>query len=124
MRGRKLLQAQALAAQDVAATDSLLAALRHPSGKGLTRSYAEFVRAAFHPRYWNSDRVIYFPPSGSPVVLAPHQVTDPARTFTLMEANFSLFYGVAVACRAWLTKNDVINCWSTEKLLKWLKSRK
>ncbi len=34
------------------------------------------------------------------------------------------FYGVAVARRAWLTKNDVINCWSTEKLLKWLKSRK
>ncbi|MEW6085589.1 MAG: DNA polymerase/3'-5' exonuclease PolX [Chloroflexota bacterium] len=34
------------------------------------------------------------------------------------------FYGVAVARRAWLTKNDVINCWSTDKLLKWLKSRK
>ncbi|MEP0804648.1 MAG: DNA polymerase/3'-5' exonuclease PolX [Chloroflexota bacterium] len=34
-----------------------------------------------------------------------------------------LFYGVAIARRAWLTKNDVINCWSTEKLLKWLKSR-
>ena len=33
------------------------------------------------------------------------------------------FYGVAVARRAWLTKNDVINCWSTEKLLKWLKKR-
>ena len=34
------------------------------------------------------------------------------------------FYGVAIARRAWLTKNDVINCWSTEKLLKWLESRK
>ncbi|GAB4444406.1 MAG: DNA polymerase/3'-5' exonuclease PolX [Anaerolineales bacterium] len=34
-----------------------------------------------------------------------------------------LFYGVAIARRAWLTKNDVINAWSTEKLLKWLKSR-
>jgi len=33
------------------------------------------------------------------------------------------FYGVAIARRAWLTKNDVINCWSTDKLLKWLKSR-
>jgi DNA polymerase (family 10) len=31
------------------------------------------------------------------------------------------FYGVAIARRAWLTKNDVINCWSTDKLLKWLK---
>jgi DNA polymerase (family 10) len=35
----------------------------------------------------------------------------------------NLFYGVAIARRAWLTKNDVINCWSTEKLLKWLKKR-
>ena len=35
-----------------------------------------------------------------------------------------LFYGVATARRAWLTKADVINCWSTEKLLKWLKKKK
>ena len=34
-----------------------------------------------------------------------------------------LFYGVATARRAWLSKNDVINCWSTDKLLKWLKQR-
>jgi DNA polymerase (family 10) len=33
------------------------------------------------------------------------------------------FYGVATARRAWLTKNDVINCWPTDKLLKWLKKR-
>ncbi|MEW5938567.1 MAG: DNA polymerase/3'-5' exonuclease PolX [Chloroflexota bacterium] len=40
------------------------------------------------------------------------------------EADFDmLFYGVAIARRAWLTKNDVINCWPTEKLLKWLKKR-
>jgi len=34
------------------------------------------------------------------------------------------FYGAAIARRAWLTKEDVINCWSADKLLKWLKSRK
>jgi len=33
----------------------------------------------------------------------------------------NLFYGVAIARRAWLTKDNVINCWPTEKLLKWLK---
>ena len=32
-----------------------------------------------------------------------------------------MFYGVATARRAWLTKDDVINCWSTKKLLDWLK---
>jgi DNA polymerase (family 10) len=35
-----------------------------------------------------------------------------------------LFYGVATARRAWLTKKDVINAWSTKKLLDWLKKRK
>ncbi|MBI3173274.1 MAG: DNA polymerase/3'-5' exonuclease PolX [Chloroflexi bacterium] len=35
----------------------------------------------------------------------------------------NLFYGVAIARRAWLTKADVINCWSPDKLLKWLKKR-
>ena len=34
-----------------------------------------------------------------------------------------LHYGVAVARRAWLTKNDVINAWPTKKLLDWLKKR-
>ena len=35
----------------------------------------------------------------------------------------NLFYGVAIARRAWLMKNDVINAWSTKKLLDWLKKR-
>jgi DNA polymerase (family 10) len=34
-----------------------------------------------------------------------------------------LFYGVATARRAWLTAEDVINTWGTEKLLKWLQKR-
>ena len=34
-----------------------------------------------------------------------------------------LFYGVATARRAGLTKDDVINTWSTKKLLDWLKKR-
>jgi len=34
-----------------------------------------------------------------------------------------LHYGVAIARRAGLTKNDVINTWSTDKLVKWLKKR-
>jgi len=34
-----------------------------------------------------------------------------------------LFYGVAVARRAWLTKEDVINTWPTKKLLSWLRKR-
>ncbi len=32
-------------------------------------------------------------------------------------------YGVATARRAWVEPKDVINCWTKDKLLKWLKSR-
>ena len=31
-------------------------------------------------------------------------------------------YGVATARRAWIEAKDVINCWTKDKLLKWLKS--
>jgi len=34
-----------------------------------------------------------------------------------------LFYGVATARRAWLEPKDVINTWSTKKLLDWVKKR-
>jgi DNA polymerase (family X) len=34
-----------------------------------------------------------------------------------------MFYGVAIARRAWLTKGDVINSWPVDKLLSWLKRR-
>jgi DNA polymerase (family 10) len=38
------------------------------------------------------------------------------------EADFdALPYGVAIARRAWLTAEDVINTWPTERLLDWLK---
>jgi len=40
------------------------------------------------------------------------------------EADYDmLHYGVAVAKRAGLTKDDVINTWSADKLVKWLKKR-
>ena len=40
------------------------------------------------------------------------------------EADFDMLpYGVATARRAWLEPQDVINCWTKDKLLKWLKKR-
>jgi DNA polymerase (family 10) len=40
------------------------------------------------------------------------------------EADFDMLpYGVATARRAWLEPRDVINCWTKDKLLKWLKKR-
>jgi DNA polymerase (family 10) len=40
------------------------------------------------------------------------------------EEDFDMLpFGVATARRAWLTKDDVINCWSAKKLLSWLEKR-
>jgi DNA polymerase (family 10) len=40
------------------------------------------------------------------------------------EADFDMLpYGVAIARRAWLTKEDVINCWTPKRLLEWLAGR-
>jgi DNA polymerase (family 10) len=40
------------------------------------------------------------------------------------EGHFDVLpYGVAIARRAWVEPKDVINCWSTKKLLEWLKKR-
>jgi DNA polymerase (family 10) len=40
------------------------------------------------------------------------------------EGDFDMLpFGVATARRAWLEPKDVINCWTKDKLLKWLKKR-
>ncbi|WP_437284210.1 cytochrome-c peroxidase [Sorangium sp. So ce406] len=74
--GKKLLRLRPLAGQGVDPTDSVLGALRHPSGQGLAPSYRELIEAAFEDAYWSPD----------------HRVDDRP----LVEANFSLFWGVAI----------------------------
>jgi len=74
--GRKLLPLRALSGQTVHAEDSVLGALAAKGGKGLKPIYAEMVKQAFHPRWW----------SGA----GKHE------GYTHMEANFSLFWGLAI----------------------------
>jgi cytochrome c peroxidase len=82
----KLLPARALRTQDVDPTDSVLAAARHPGGKGLTSTYAQLVQAAFPERYWKCTTPTC---AGQPGAAQLGGVT-------LMEANFSLFWGLAI----------------------------
>ncbi|BCR03808.1 hypothetical protein DESUT3_08770 [Desulfuromonas versatilis] len=79
--GRKLLAKQPLAKQQVSFQDSVLSGLRHWSGKGLNTSYKALIQKAFHPKYWSSNAQINIPDVGA---------------FTQMEANFSLFWGLAI----------------------------
>lgn len=79
--GRKMLSLRPLAKQTVAPDDSVLGPLADTSNGGLkttpTNTYKDMVQAAFQDRFWNSS------------------VPTP-EGFTLMEANFSLFMGLAL----------------------------
>lgn len=81
---RKLLTQRPLASQDIHPEDSVFTELRDVSGKGLNTSYEALVKAAFAPRYW----------SGSGDFGHPADVG--AAPYTQMEANFSLFFGLAL----------------------------
>jgi len=87
--GRKMLSLTPLAIQLVHPGDSVLGHLSRaavqPDGsvtgaKGLNANYADMIKAAFLDEYWNS---------AQPVTLGDGQ-------YSQMEANFSLFWGLAI----------------------------
>jgi len=88
--GRKLLSLKPLGKQLVHQQDSVLGNLSAQrdvndiAGLGLTRSYRQLIMDAFQDRFWNSMGTVSIVTRGVP--------TD----FSLMEANFSLFWGLAI----------------------------
>jgi len=74
--GRKMLGLTPLGEQVVDPTDSVLGPLA-ANPTGLTTTYADMIKAAFHPEWWNYNKVV-------------------ANGFKMMEANFSLYFGLAV----------------------------
>jgi cytochrome c peroxidase len=89
--GRKLRTRLALAFQDVAPDDSVLAPYVTKGKKGLNIEYQKLVKAAFHDKYWAKDgSEQLFAPDGEPL---PSGLTP---GYTQMEVNWSLFYGLAI----------------------------
>lgn len=80
--GRKLLLlSKPLAGQKVDPTDSVLGGLADVTiGKGLTTSYKTLIQTAFQPKWWNYNKT----------------VTVGGKAYSLTEANFSLFWGLAI----------------------------
>jgi cytochrome c peroxidase len=62
--------------------------------RGLQVSYQRLIRAAFAPKYWNSRTTITFDADGTRNIDASSP--DPARTCRQIEANFALFFGLAI----------------------------
>jgi cytochrome c peroxidase len=73
--------------QPVDQDDSVLRRYRHRSGNGLKKTYAALVRAAFDRRYWSapgSTRGAFGSPAAG------------GRPYSQIEANFAMFFGLAV----------------------------
>ncbi len=109
--GKKLSSAQPLKGQLVSCNDSLLGGqtdcgAQGTSNRGLSGDYKSRIRATFDERFWGNG-------AGSDVCLnaAGVQVAcgDLTQAYTLMEWNFSLFFGLAVqAYESILTTEDTI----------------
>jgi len=101
--GKKMLSLTPLGKQMVHPEDSVLGPLSRAllSGQrtlqgnpGLSTTYTDMIRAAFQPRYWNSDRIVTFP--GGVMTIGNPGTPQTTDEFTQMEANFSLFFGLAL----------------------------
>ncbi|MBD2728450.1 cytochrome C peroxidase [Nostoc sp. FACHB-892] len=100
--GKKLFSPnlKPLAQQEVAVDDSTLGIYRAPNGKGLKKKYKQLIEDAFQPQWWDSLWSIQVDKndgSRQPVLLGARSLVDPNKnTYTLMEYNFSLFFGLAI----------------------------
>ncbi|MBI2858140.1 MAG: hypothetical protein HYX90_03580 [Chloroflexi bacterium] len=93
--GRKMLAARPLAFQKVHVEDSVLGPYSRASQNlnGLTfATYTEMVQAIFQSKYWDSTNVVTLNPDGSKIINPPGTPGG----YTQMEANFSLFFGLAI----------------------------
>ena len=98
--GKKLLARTPLSKQMVDPTDSVLGAMSNAPGKGLKTSYAALIQQAFQPEWWQFSRHLCTAADGSIVSHADPSEFEkcPSNTedYSLMEYNFSLFWGVAI----------------------------
>ncbi|MHB8882842.1 MAG: cytochrome c peroxidase, partial [Thermodesulfovibrionales bacterium] len=92
--GKKMLSLPPLAKQKVSPADSVLGSIAAPD-KGLTVTYGQLIQQAFNAKYWNSTDIIIFS-GGVPAVLPNPGRPLTTDEFTQMDANFSLFFGLAV----------------------------
>jgi cytochrome c peroxidase len=79
--GRKLMALRPLSEQAVSSNDSVLGGLASSDGRGLGTTYATLIKNAFQPQWWNSDATM---------------TAGNGRSYSLMQFNFSLFWGLAI----------------------------
>jgi cytochrome c peroxidase len=98
--GKKMLSLLPLAKQSVHPQDCALGIIArsrlNPAWKGLTKSYMTMVKDAFQPQWWNSPKIITFDSTGHAASITTQTGPLSSSQYTMMEANFSLFWGLAI----------------------------
>jgi cytochrome c peroxidase len=103
--GKRLASAKPLRKQRVASTDSALAPFVNyddderyddDDHRGLNTTYREMIEAAFQPAWWRSNQIVVVAANGSISFAATPNRPLRANEYTLLEYNFSLFFGLAV----------------------------
>ena len=96
--GKKLTVLRPLNEQFVATDDSVLGGYSRGSEKGLNvDSYSKLIEQAFKPEWWNSNMIVQVDPAtGARTVFPKPPGSLSTIQYTLMEYNFSLFFGLAV----------------------------
>jgi cytochrome c peroxidase len=94
---KKILPLRPLGKQLVHNQDSVLGSDSRVPELGLkTPTYEKLIEAAFKPEWWKSNRVIQINTDGSRTVVNKPDRSLTTQEYTLMEYNFSLFFGLAV----------------------------
>jgi cytochrome c peroxidase len=78
--GQKMLMVKPLGLQKIDARDGVLGSLAETRTKGLKTTYGALIQKAFPARWWSTAKTI----------------TINSRSYSLMQANFSLFFGISV----------------------------
>lgn len=77
--------------------DSVLGHLSAWPEPGLKVSnYETMIKQAFHPRWWSHDSVVHINADGTRKIYYSYKAPKDENSFSQMEMNFSLFFGIAI----------------------------
>ena len=94
---QKLTRLRPLGKQVVHPQDSVLGAdSRWPLAGLKDRTYEQLVKDAFRPEWWKSNRLIQVDAQGTRTFVNRADNSSQTNEYTLLEYNFSLFFGLAV----------------------------
>jgi cytochrome c peroxidase len=94
---KRIHELRPLAKQQVHPADSVLGSMSRWPNRGLTpRNYDEMIKVAFHEQWWRSSKLIRVNPDGSNLVVDKPDDDPGTDEYTVIQYNFSLFFGIAV----------------------------